>query len=83
MVESPGEREQLMAVATEIRVIMRDAAPHAPRRCLRDARYIAPDSALYQAIVADLQAGTSYYRAARNAKVAPNTVRRIARLKGG
>jgi hypothetical protein len=71
-----------MSVHIQIRQIMRDAARQAPRRCVRDARYIAPGSDLYRAIVADLQAGTSYYRAAGNAQVATNTARRVARLEG-
>jgi hypothetical protein len=71
-----------MSVQLQIREILQEAAPHAPRPQLRDSRYIAPGSDLYRAIVDDLRAGTSYYRAARNAGVAPNTVRRIARLEG-
>jgi hypothetical protein len=71
-----------MELQTEIRATVRNATPRVARGTVREGRYIPPDSPLYQAIVADLRAGTSYYRAARNAGVATNTARRIAMLEG-
>src|SRR5437879_727352 len=71
-----------VAIQAEIRATVRDATPRVARSAVREARYIAPESDLYRAIVADLRAGTSYYRTARNAQVATNTARRIGRLEG-
>jgi hypothetical protein len=65
-----------------MREIVRSATPAGPKNYSRTPQYIDPESDRYRAIVQDLQAGTSFYRVARNHNICVNTARRIAHHHG-
>src|SRR4051812_41833533 len=73
---------EIMAMQAVVRRLVKAATPRGSANYSRTPQWIDPDSERYRAILRDLQAGTSYYRVARNHGICVNTARRIGHRHG-